>query len=654
MLKGFISAPLLGTLVFLGAVVFVVHITQMEKAEVSSIVSDIYHNRVTSMLEDYRYDMGSLFAVALSRAIERYLSSECWEIFALKNDNYAEPGGADGGGIATRGVPPAGFPKTGHADYNYDDFGWCRNTGTGANPTCSDVSETNKHPNNPNYDYLCAENCNGQLDYYELRYKKCTEISDIIRDGICPYDPKYGLTAWLNATRTPFNFEGVGFSLSNPELVETYVSQISCTFSGLGTVTNTNMFEYDLGSSSGSCKGRDNCKVKVGNGFLTCAKKDGVPDGTLSVGDGIKNCRQLVGDSLFDCRNFAEDLGNPYRCCSLYSNTGECCAQSDGPSKGCDQKSHVMPGCDGGSFFVGVNVLANDNVYRSLPRVNATDKGGNEIQGGALGDRNFTIHVKYPVYKYLDAAFRTYMPIAYGICVNSAHPEYDFEAPVNMRVHEGQGGGTRSCPSGNSPQSDFEGIIEGLCYGESCGGFNVNPECLGLNPPAYCDTKGFEGNNNGQHFRTREKAIEYARAKFLGVFLSPDPAVGTSVCRLFRPLLCDTFGLCDTKMLIRGMGLQNPADGSDGFYTLCPQPPASWDSPDWTAIQAKLSVDSLFRAYDDCTRNPNNHQACAAVNSLSFTIKFVDKKAETLVNPIANNFCWHMRPVHVNPTKSTQ
>src|SRR3989338_5261987 len=122
--RGFTSAPLLGTLVFLGAVLIVVHVTQLEKQEVSGIVADIYHNRVTSMLEDYRYDMGSLFAVALSRAIERYLSNECWEVFALKNDNYAEAGGAEGGGIATRGVAPAGYPK--NTRFNYDDFPFCR------------------------------------------------------------------------------------------------------------------------------------------------------------------------------------------------------------------------------------------------------------------------------------------------------------------------------------------------------------------------------------------------------------------------------------------------------------------------------------------------------------------------------------------------
>ena len=175
--RGFISAPLLGTLVFLGAVLIVVHVTQLEKQEVSGIVADIYHNRVTSMLEDYRYDMGSLFAVALSRAIERYLSNECWEVFALKNDNYAEPGGAVGG-VATRGVSPAGFPHS--TTYNYDDFRWCANTPSAQGDPNPD---TCKRANNVN-DILCVENCNGQLDYYELRYKKCTEISDIIRDGI--------------------------------------------------------------------------------------------------------------------------------------------------------------------------------------------------------------------------------------------------------------------------------------------------------------------------------------------------------------------------------------------------------------------------------------------------------------------------------------
>ncbi len=656
-LRGFISAPLLGTLVFLGAVLFVVHVTQMERAEVSGIVADIYHNRVTSMLEDYRYDMGSLFAVALSRAIERYLSGECWEAFSLKNDNYAVLGG-DADGRATRGVPPAGFPQTGRFDYNYDDFPFCNNGGSGAPLTCS---SRNLKFNSPNYnptspdDYLCAENCNGQLDYYELRYKKCAEITNIIRDGICPYDNKYGLTAWLNATRSPFNFEGVGFSVINPELVSTYIDQISCTFTGVGTVTDVNMIEYGPGSETGECKGRSTCKVGNGPNAQPC---NGLI-GTLSVAEGIKNCRQLVGDSLFDCRNFATNLKDPYQCCNQYSTrTGQCCTRGMG-SDGCDGNDHVVPGCSKGSFFVGVNVLASDQVYRTLPRVGATDKGGNEIQGNALGNRNFTIHIKYPVYKYLDAAFKSYMPIAYGIC-NGRDGSGDFESPINMRLQGGP-----KCPGGGQPQKNFEGIIEGLCYGLGCGQFNPYSTCSLNNPfrPAYCNSKNFDAND--QPFTSEADAREKAKKLFLKTFLDPDPNVKTGVCRLFDPAnklrdgtaLCEQFGLCDTKVLIEGMGVRNPNDPK-GFYQLCPEIKADGSS-DWPAISAGrpngINFDNLFLyARTDCSPDVPGNQPCAPVEGLDFKIKFVDTLPETLVNPLANNFCWYMRPVHVNPVERAQ
>jgi len=84
-MRAFIAAPLLGTIIFLAAVLFVVHVTESERAAVETIVQDVYNKRVTTMLEDYRSDLQSLFALSVSRSIEKFLTSECWTFFSLSN-----------------------------------------------------------------------------------------------------------------------------------------------------------------------------------------------------------------------------------------------------------------------------------------------------------------------------------------------------------------------------------------------------------------------------------------------------------------------------------------------------------------------------------------------------------------------------------------
>lgn len=78
MRAAFIAAPLIGTILFLSSLLFIVNLSKYETSQVSYSVSDAYHNRITSLLEMYRSDMAAVFSVGLSRAIEKFLLSQCW------------------------------------------------------------------------------------------------------------------------------------------------------------------------------------------------------------------------------------------------------------------------------------------------------------------------------------------------------------------------------------------------------------------------------------------------------------------------------------------------------------------------------------------------------------------------------------------------
>lgn len=86
MKRGFIAAPLLGTIIFLASIVFIVNLNKAEAGETQLVASDAYHNRIVSLLEVYRTDLGSQFRENLSRVIEDFLASECWDnLFNIYN-----------------------------------------------------------------------------------------------------------------------------------------------------------------------------------------------------------------------------------------------------------------------------------------------------------------------------------------------------------------------------------------------------------------------------------------------------------------------------------------------------------------------------------------------------------------------------------------
>lgn len=733
MKRAFISAPLLGTIIFLAAVLFVSHITQTEKIEVSNTVRETYHNTIVSTLQNYRSDLGSLFAVSVGKSIEKYLTGACWDVFELKNSD-----GTDNAALL-KGSPPLGFNRAQWTTsarssldvFNFDDVRDKPISGT----------KIFSSPDSP----IAAEQGNGQLDYHELRYKQCSKISDILRQAICPLDPKYGMTAWLAATRNAYNFQGIKFDIANDALVEQFEDNFFCQFTGFNITNeyyfNTEGIEKCRGKPTGAANGfacrciasgpNKNCRkcevqpLQPGQRDPAC-KEVAISDvearafscvgvqGAMYYGAGRQRCDALVGDSQFDCRNFAENLDAPLRCCSTYAranllspankkHAGKCCdagliAQLGGDKMACSPNpaavpaptpnpaGYVVPGCESGSFFVKLNVLANDETFKSLPRVKAQDSAGNTLQSGALGENDFLVQIKYPLFKYYDAAFKIYAATAYGAQAKSL----DFLDPAaNMKKFaECRSIPTSAARTGNrnniaagaarseeekqreqdkiigecraaaltqtmvkKSQDNSEGVIEGWLQGAASFNAINKPE------PQF----KFERHAPADLGSNRDAARRTAAGIFYNTFLEPSSASG--ICRLVTKIddtpagVCDInpspinddANLCSTQIWLRGHNLYDTAN--EGFYALCGNSP-NGPTPA-SQIRTLLSAGQFISA-EDCT--PGNSKQCAFINQLAFTIKLVDYDPAFVTSStdapgaVSNNsFCFRLSPMHDNP-----
>jgi hypothetical protein len=72
-MRGFIFAPLVGTLLLLSALLLVTHFSRSDAAEVNRIVSDAYHNRLVSLLEATRSDTAAIFRMLVARTTQNYI-----------------------------------------------------------------------------------------------------------------------------------------------------------------------------------------------------------------------------------------------------------------------------------------------------------------------------------------------------------------------------------------------------------------------------------------------------------------------------------------------------------------------------------------------------------------------------------------------------
>ncbi|MFH0971836.1 MAG: hypothetical protein ABIG96_00170 [Candidatus Micrarchaeota archaeon] len=163
--KAFIAAPLLGTLVFLVSILVIINFNSSETAAVAETVSGAYHNRLVSLVEIYRTDMGSVFNIGLQRNIEYGLTSQCWFNFAP---------------ISTqRSLDPVVDAKI---IEKYDDG-------------------------------------NGILDENEEKRFLCDRASSLVKTVVCSKKADYlfGIATWATIIADQRSFEGVNLTASNTE-----------------------------------------------------------------------------------------------------------------------------------------------------------------------------------------------------------------------------------------------------------------------------------------------------------------------------------------------------------------------------------------------------------------------------------------------------
>ncbi|MEK6954443.1 MAG: hypothetical protein AABX01_05515 [Candidatus Micrarchaeota archaeon] len=180
--KAFIAAPLIGTLIFLVAILVIINIARSESAAIAETVSDSYHNKLVSVVEIYRSDLGSVFNIGLQRNIEYALTSQCWQNFinleTEKTLSSAGPGVCSGDTL-------------------------CENTQTPSQP----------------YDDV--------VDEREERLFVCKRSSDIMKQVVCSKPSSDGtylfsLPELVRIISEQTSFEGITLSAANKDAVTAF------------------------------------------------------------------------------------------------------------------------------------------------------------------------------------------------------------------------------------------------------------------------------------------------------------------------------------------------------------------------------------------------------------------------------------------------
>ena len=180
--RGFISAPLIGSVIFLAAVIFIVNLQNVEASASLRIANDAYHNRVSSVLEEYRSDLASIFREGLSRTISFYLLKPGWSEFTWSNNPNQQY-------------------------YAYDE----------------DVGAASS--------LQIDANGNGKLELKELKKAKCESVKRITSDIMCSLSTSsdatyaYGLPQWMKHFENALAFEGIRFETSNVDQMKVFYPQ---------------------------------------------------------------------------------------------------------------------------------------------------------------------------------------------------------------------------------------------------------------------------------------------------------------------------------------------------------------------------------------------------------------------------------------------
>jgi hypothetical protein len=174
--RAFIAAPLLGTLIFLISIIVVINMQKAESAAVAETVSDAYHNKLVSMVEIYRSDLGSLFNIGLQRNIEYALTSQCWSNFVtLSTDRKVESGNND--------------------CFDYRGQHICQDM-----PDAGGIGD-------------------GISNEQEQRLYTCGRASQLMKEVVCSTNTNYLFTlpSWASIITNKTNFEGISLEAANEE-----------------------------------------------------------------------------------------------------------------------------------------------------------------------------------------------------------------------------------------------------------------------------------------------------------------------------------------------------------------------------------------------------------------------------------------------------
>ena len=76
--RAFIAAPLVGTILFLTAIIYSMNLIRTEEQAAARISDDAYHNKVVSLLALYKADLLSMFSDGLRQNVEDFLIAVDW------------------------------------------------------------------------------------------------------------------------------------------------------------------------------------------------------------------------------------------------------------------------------------------------------------------------------------------------------------------------------------------------------------------------------------------------------------------------------------------------------------------------------------------------------------------------------------------------
>lgn len=209
--RGFIAAPLIGTIIFLTAIVFIVNINKAETNNVARLASDAYHNRVTSIVELYRGDSGSMFREDLRKVIETALTSQCWSSFTVKSQATASMSKTE----KKKALETARFN------------------------TCDSTLETIQSIICSNSGQVITQQC--------VDEKKASGLSDADAFEQCKNSDQnannkaYGLQNWLNNINSVFFFEGIELSPTDESrraFIQNYQAQGEAGYQNYGRICN--------------------------------------------------------------------------------------------------------------------------------------------------------------------------------------------------------------------------------------------------------------------------------------------------------------------------------------------------------------------------------------------------------------------------------